>query len=125
MSHLWRHNIILERSKKDGRAYNSLSTDLPLGSLSISAYLQKYLDINVELIDFNAEIDDMEDFTFESFFECCEALLSKVTVLPDFVGVSSLLSPSFYNFLDCGSAASANSPDALVGYGIRIRIGDE
>jgi len=100
--------------KKDGRAYNSLSTDLPLGSLSISAYLKKNLDINVELIDFNAEINAMEDFTFDSFFECCDALLSKVTVLPDFIGVSSLFSPSFYNFLDCGRAARANFPNAIV-----------
>ena len=30
--------------KKDNRNYNSLATDLPLGPLSMSAYIKKFLD---------------------------------------------------------------------------------
>jgi len=40
--------------KADGNIYNSLSTDLPVGAISMSAYLKKYLDVDVHLIDFNA-----------------------------------------------------------------------
>ena len=30
--------------KKDGKYYNSLATDLPLGPLSMSSYLKKYIN---------------------------------------------------------------------------------
>ena len=46
--------------KADGKIYNSLSTDLPLGALSMSAYLKKHLDIEVSLVDFNAEINSLD-----------------------------------------------------------------
>ena len=91
--------------KANGIAYNSLSTDLPLGPISISAYLKKFIDVNVTLLDFNAEINAMSEFPYDSFLECCEDLLRKSDASPDFVGVSSLFSPSFHNFLDCGRAA--------------------
>ena len=33
--------------KANGIAYNSLSTDLPLGPISISAYLKKFIDVDI------------------------------------------------------------------------------
>lgn len=43
--------------KKDGIFYNSLSTDMPLGPISMSSYLKRFVDVEVQLIDFNAEIN--------------------------------------------------------------------
>lgn len=100
--------------KANGIAYNSLSTDLPLGPISISAYLKKFIDVNVTLLDFNAEINAMSEFPYDSFLECCEDLLRKSDTCPDFIGVSSLFSPSFHNFLDCGRAAKEIFPNAIV-----------
>ncbi|MBT4161167.1 MAG: B12-binding domain-containing radical SAM protein [Gammaproteobacteria bacterium] len=100
--------------KSDGKIYNSLSTDLPLGPISISAYLKKHMDIEVRLIDFNAEINSLDAFPYSNFHECCIDFLKKTDWIPDFVGVSSLFSPSFHNFMDCGRAARSAFPDAIV-----------
>ena len=58
--------------KANGIAYNSLSTDLPLGPISISAYLKKFIDVNVTLLDFNAEINAMSDFPYDSFLSAAK-----------------------------------------------------
>lgn len=100
--------------KKDGRSYNSLSTDLPLGPLSMSAFLKKEMDIEVKLVDFNVELNLVSEFPYKSFYEYCAAFLGAMDFKPDVVGVSSLFSPSFANFLDCGKAAKAIWPDAVV-----------
>jgi anaerobic magnesium-protoporphyrin IX monomethyl ester cyclase len=100
--------------KSDGKIYNSLSTDLPLGPISISAYLKKHVDVEVKLLDFNAEINVLDSFPYESFYDCCVDFLEKLDFTPNFVGVSSLFSPSFFNFMDCGKAAKAVFPEACV-----------
>ena len=101
--------------KSDGRIYNSLSTDLPLGPISMSSYLKKHReDLEVRLIDFNAEINSLDSFRYSSFFDCCMDFLSKQKFEPDFVGVSSLFSPSFFNFMDCGKASKEVFPSAMI-----------
>jgi len=100
--------------KADGRIYNSLSTDLPLGPISISAYIKDHLDVDVRLIDFNAEINALDTFPYETFLACCEDFLKKLEWTPDIVGVSSLFSPSFHNFMDCGRAARSIFPEAII-----------
>ena len=104
--------------KANGKVYNSLSTDLPLGALSMSAYIKSNLNIEVKLIDFNAEINALPDFPYENFYECCIDLLTKLYPPEDFdfdcVGVSSLFSPSYNNFLDCGIASKKIYPKALI-----------
>jgi radical SAM superfamily enzyme YgiQ (UPF0313 family) len=104
--------------KRDGNKYNSLSTDLPLGALSMSAYLKKHLSINVYLLDFNAEINALDSFPYGNFYECCKDILnSKYSPNNfdfDFIGVSSLFSPSYLNFLDCGKVAKLIFPKAMV-----------
>ena len=100
--------------KSDGKTYNSLSTDLPIGPISISAYIKKHLDVEVELIDFNAEINSLDSFPYGSFYECCSSFLAQTKNIPNYVGVSSLFSPSFHNFMDCGRAAKATFPEAMI-----------
>ncbi len=108
------HNSRMFLKKGDNKYYNSLSTDLPLGPISMSAYIKKHMDIEVKLIDFNAEISVLESFPYDSFYECCIDLLTKLDFEPDVVGVSSLFSPSFNNFMDCGKASRALFPNALI-----------
>lgn len=100
--------------KKDGKYYNSLATDLPLGPLSMSSYLKKHINVNVKLIDFNVEINSEEGFSHKNFYDYCENYLKKYDFKPDIVGVSSLFSPSFNNFLDCGKAAKLIFKNSLV-----------
>ncbi len=102
-------------AKKDGKSYNIPRTDLPLGPLSMSAYLKKHLDVDVKLIDFNAEVNALEEMPFRDFGELCQHFFLEIRDYePDFVGISSLFSPSFSNFMDCGKFAKATWPNSLV-----------
>ena len=100
--------------KKDGKFYNSLSTDIPLGPISMSAYVKQFVDIDVRQIDFNVELNHVDEFPYDNFRDYCLDYLSNIDFEPDFIGVSSLFSPSMFNFLDCGSVAKELWPEALV-----------
>tara|TARA_B100000686_G_C16803326_1_gene987845 strand:+ start:1242 stop:2969 length:1728 start_codon:yes stop_codon:yes gene_type:complete len=100
-------------TNKSGQRVNSLSTDLPLGPLSISAYLKKHMDINVKLIDFNAEVSSLEAFDYNSFESYIATFFKEMDFKPDLVGVSSLFSPSFQNFVDVGRVAKRTWPEAF------------
>lgn len=100
--------------KQDGRNYNLPPTDLPLGMLSISAYLKKHEAVDIRLIDFNIKVSEIERFNHDNFCDFVEESLRQHDFNPDIVGVSSLFSPSFHNFLATGIAVRKVFPDALV-----------
>ena len=100
--------------KKDGKSYNSLATDLPLGPLSISSFIKKHIDINVKLIDFNVEINALDSFDFKDYLTFCLKYLNSIDFNPDIVGISSLFSPSYHNFIDCAIASRKIWKDALI-----------
>jgi radical SAM superfamily enzyme YgiQ (UPF0313 family) len=102
------------QKKKDGKYYNLPPTDLPLGFLSISAFLKKHADVNVKLIDFNVLVFEEDEFPYNSFFEYAIKRLNDIDFHPDIVGISGLFSPSYQNFLELGKASKERFPDALV-----------
>jgi len=103
-----------ETVRKDGKLYNSLPTDIPLGPISMSAYLKQFIDIDVRLVDFNVELNHTTEFPYENFADYCIDFLKKIDFSPDIVGVSSLFSPSLLNFIACGEVAKSLWPDALI-----------
>ena len=110
--------------KGDGKAYNSLATDLPLGALSMSAYLKKFIDVEAKLVDFNVELNLISEFNYKDHYEYCKKFLKQLDFKPDFICVSSLFSPSFDNFLDCGKASKEIWPQSLVLGGGNIPTND-
>ncbi len=107
--------------KKDGKYYNaSVNTDLPLGPMSMSAYLKKhYPDIDVRLIDYNIKLNLVDEgFTHKNFYdfvrEDLENFIKETDFQPNVIGISSLFSPSFNNFIDCGKMAKDLFPKSLV-----------
>ncbi|MDC6484831.1 radical SAM protein [Methylophilaceae bacterium] len=102
--------------KNDGKYYNSIMTDLPLGAMSMSAYIKKFHSgIDVKLLDFNVEINLFDDgFPYENFYKFVHDHLSKINFSPDVVAISSLFSPSFNNFIDCGKSSKEIFPKSLV-----------
>ncbi len=110
--------------KADGKNYNSLSTDLPLGPLSMSAYIKQFTEIDVKLVDYNVELNHVKEFSFTKFYDYCYDHLSKLDYNPTIVGVSSLFSPSFDNFMDCAKASKKIWPNALVIGGGNIPTND-
>lgn len=102
---------------KNGRILNSLATDLPLGLLSISAYLKKHVDIDVRLVDFNVEVSALDAFDYPDFAAFAKKHLSEEIpddFQPDIIGISSLFSPSYQNFIDLGATVKALWPAAFV-----------
>jgi radical SAM superfamily enzyme YgiQ (UPF0313 family) len=110
--------------KDDGESYNSLATDLPLGPLSISAYLKKFIDVDVKLVDFNVELNLIPEFKFDNYYDYCKDFLQKLDFKPDIIGISSLFSPSFENFMNCGKASKEIWPTSLVLGGGNIPTND-
>lgn len=86
-------------SKNNGQVkFGSVLTDIPLGVISLSAYLKKWVDIDVKVIDFNVLLNQVDDWLwpdFESFFE--ETLRSEEyqKFKPDYVGVTALFTPAY------------------------------
>jgi hypothetical protein len=80
----------------------------------MSAYLKKFVDVEVKLIDFNVELNHTDEFPFTSFEAYCRDFLNKLDFKPNLIGVSSLFSPSLHNFIACGQVAKEIWPEALV-----------
>jgi radical SAM superfamily enzyme YgiQ (UPF0313 family) len=100
--------------KADGKTYNSLVTDLPLGFMSMSAYIKKYENVDIRLIDLNVELNLADEFPFERFEDYCQYFLGNYDYDPDIIGISSLFSPSFYNFMDVAKVSKRIFPNAFV-----------
>lgn len=100
--------------KKSGKFYNLPPTDLPLGFLSMSAFLKKHTSVDIKLIDLNVEVVEIDEFPYQTFFEFASDFLKKTSFTPDIVGISSLFSPSYQNFLETGAAAKEVYPNALI-----------
>lgn len=98
---------ITERTtNKNGKIYGDIKVDMPLGILSMSAYLKKNVkDIEIELIDFNIILNEINEFEFRSYFKdlYIEQILKiwrKKEFKPDIVAISSLFSTGYNNLLD-------------------------
>ncbi|HEY9078866.1 B12-binding domain-containing radical SAM protein [Magnetovibrio sp.] len=103
--------------KKDGKLYGSLVTDMPLGALSLSAYIKQYCktDVETELLDFNIELNDIDTFSHASPMEYYEEYLrNQLAVEPDIIALSALFSSSYFNILDIAACCRKVFPDALM-----------
>lgn len=103
-------------TKKSGK-YRNIVADMPMGLLSLSAYLKKNTDIQIKLIDFNIILHKMESFAYSSFSELFHDFLSAkewIDYDPDIIGISTLFSPSYYNMLDIAKVARDVFPNSLL-----------
>jgi anaerobic magnesium-protoporphyrin IX monomethyl ester cyclase len=86
--------------KADGRISGSMITDIPLGPLTLSAYLKKYIKLESKLIDFNVVLNREDAFYFLSFRDYFRSFLSEPTVgsfRPTIIGISAQFAPSYQN----------------------------
>ena len=88
--------------KDNGKYYNSLRTDLPLGPLSMSGYLKKFANVDVKLIDFNVELSHAKEFPYQCFFDYCHDYLCRWCHVTPFSLIYSLIDPLNLNYhLNC------------------------
>lgn len=103
-------------TKQSGK-YRNIVADIPIGLLSLSAYLKKYSSTEVRVIDFNIVLHKMEIFNYGSFTRLFRDVLSEkqwTDYAPTIVGVSALFTPAYQNMIDVGRAAREMFPDALI-----------
>ncbi len=102
--------------KADGHSYGNLATDMPLGVLSMSAYVKKYTPVCSYLIDFNIELNNTDSFEFDSYYEYFQHYFSKRTFefKPDIIGISSLFTPSFFSLIDLAHCCREYFSDAII-----------
>ena len=83
---------------KAGQVRGSLLTEMPLGVLSISAYVKTFAAVDVKLLDFNLALNRVEQFDYPSFKSYFRAELAKsewTSFKPDLVGLSMLFTPCY------------------------------
>ncbi|WP_005035824.1 B12-binding domain-containing radical SAM protein [Holophaga foetida] len=101
----------------DGRVLGSVITDIPLGVISLSAYVKKHAEVETRLIDFNVYLNREKNFRADSFQECFSQVLQGRDVQafnPEIVAISAQFAPSYQNFLDLAACSRQAFPDALV-----------
>ena len=102
---------------KESGSYGSVLTDMPIGLLSLSAYLKKHAAVETKLIDFNIVLNKMQRFEYSSFSELFLEILSAkgwIDYAPDIIGISTLFTPSYYNMMDIANVARGIFPASLI-----------
>lgn len=103
-------------TKKSG-VYGSVVTDMPIGLLSLSAYLKKNTDVEIRLIDFNIVLNRIENFKYSSFSEMFHEILSSkewIDYAPTIIGISALFTPAYYNMIDIANVAKKIFPKEMI-----------
>ncbi len=102
--------------KKNGN-YGNVYTDMPLGLLSLSAYVKKHAAVETRLMDFNIVLNKMDSFEFHSFVEFFRDFLSAkiwVDYTPSIIGISALFTPAYWSVLDIAQCCRDIFPSAII-----------
>ncbi len=102
---------------KGSKFYGSAVTDMPLGVLSLSSYIKKHSDSEVELMDLNIILNKAEDFNYNSFSELFYDVLSEKKwkdYLPDIIGISTLFTTSYFNMIEIARTSRELFPNSLI-----------
>jgi radical SAM superfamily enzyme YgiQ (UPF0313 family) len=104
-------------TKNNGqKQFGSLITDIPLGIISLSAYLKKYFNVESKAIDFNVELNLETEFNDNDFYQY---FLKKISdeyedFVPDYVCLSSLFTPAYASLIDLTKVAREVFPESTV-----------
>jgi anaerobic magnesium-protoporphyrin IX monomethyl ester cyclase len=98
-------------------ALGAVVTDMPLGPITLSAYIRKHSDTETRIIDFNVVLHQLPKFNYQSFHDLFWDWLSKPEYQefdPTIVGISALFSPAYRNMLDLSECSKQLFPKALI-----------
>lgn len=112
------HPAFNERvSVKKSGSYGSPITDMPLGVLSMSAYLKKHAEVEIKLLDFNLILNKTDNFKYDSFAALYRDHFSaniKGEFDPDIIAISVLFTTQYSNMMDIADAARDMFPDTMI-----------
>ena len=102
---------------KNSGYYGSIVNEMPIGLLSISAYLKEKVYVQTKLIDFNIIINKLDRFTWDSFTALFQEVLISREIAefsPTIIGISVLFTPSYQSLLDIAKCCKILFPTSLV-----------
>lgn len=108
---------VKQTPKSSGQVFGSVITDIPLGPISLSAYLKQHVAVETQLIDFNVELNRAERFDYSCFRDYYEEFLAAPEVhdfAPTIIGISTLFAPSYRSLIELADIARKLFPDALL-----------
>ncbi len=103
--------------RKGDKLFGSLITDIPLGIISLSAYIKKHFPVETSAIDFNVELNKEKEFNYKTFKEYFEQTLLqswKKNFNPTIVGISSLFTPAYQSILELSKLSKNIFPNAIL-----------
>jgi len=103
-------NIDCVQSKK----YVYPVTDMPVGIISLSAYIKKHVDVEVKLIDFNVELNKIKDFEDDSFLNMYVNTLINEPDDYDVIGISCLFSTMYSNMVDIANIVKSSFRNSII-----------
>jgi radical SAM superfamily enzyme YgiQ (UPF0313 family) len=107
-------NISTIQKNNGQRLFGSLITDIPLGVVSLSAYIKQFLPVDVRAIDFNVTLNQETEFDYASFIEYFKDKIAASDFKPDYVGISALFTPAYHSIIELSQVARELFPDAMI-----------
>ncbi len=113
--------------KKKNGDFTSVTTDMPLGIMSMSSYIKKYIPVETRLLDLNIVLNKVESFNYNSFVDFFQEAISTLDYEPTIIGISSLFTSSYQNMLDIAKCCRNSFTDAVIvaGGGVPTNIYQE
>lgn len=101
---------------KNNRKFGTLSTDMPIGIMSLSSYIKKFVEIETKLIDFNIDLSSCKEFNYENFNDYFNDYFkyNLLTYKPDIVAISCLFTPSYHSMIMLANCSKDYFPNALI-----------
>lgn len=99
------------------RRLGAVVTDMPLGPLSLSAYVKAHTELETQLIDFNVVLNRVSDFRYASFEELFLETFQKPEwqeFQPTIVGISALFGPAYHSMIDLAKCIDTLFPNTWI-----------
>jgi len=103
--------------RKSGRSFGSVITDPPLGSISLSAFIKKHIpNCEVQVIDFNVELNKVQDFEYDSFKDYFRVALPELIKIeqPTVVGISTLFMTAYRSLIALAEVSRELYPETFL-----------
>lgn len=110
-------NVGTVRLGKSDRQFGSLITDIPLGIISLSAWLKKHLPLETMAVDFNVQLLREPDFEFSNFKDYFYAHLQSEKyrkAQPDIIALSAQFSSAYDSVLNLAAVCRDLFPNAMI-----------
>lgn len=95
---------------------NSIYTDMPLGAISIAAYVKHYSASDVKVLDFNPLLYSYDAEDMDSYGQLFEIVLKECIAefKPDAIGISILFTASYHSAIELAEISKKFLPEAFL-----------